>query len=92
MAPVMTTMSVRTNTTCVATNARPTRVAARIQSVQKSPKTEFVVSEVAQKVTAAVLAGMLVATPVLAFDKRGICAGNPTAKVCLKDSGKKQTS
>lgn len=49
------------------------------------------VSEVAQKVTAAVLAGMLVATPVLAFDKSGICASNPTAKVCLQGSGKKQS-
>lgn len=40
----------------------------------------------AQKVTAAVLAGCLIATPVLAYDKGAICASNPTARVCLKNS------
>eukprot|EP00210_Caulerpa_lentillifera_P000025 g24.t1 len=91
MAPAMTMMSAKTTTTPCVSTARPLRVATRIQTASRPQKAEFVVGEVAQKVTAAVLAGILVATPVLAFDKSGICASNPTAKVCLKDSGKKQS-
>ena len=52
---------------------------------------EFNTGEMAQKVTAAVLAGFMIAAPVIAAeeskaDKAGICASNPTARICLKDS------